>query len=79
MIHHELLHTGKFWQEKKLANLANYGLFAKIFLANIHTYTENVFGICIDCSLFAEFFLANSFTCMVRQNFPVYSILATFW
>ena len=23
-----------------------------------------------DCSLFTKFFLANSFTCMVRQNFP---------
>ena len=30
----------------KLANLANRKLFAKIFLAIIHSYTENVFGIC---------------------------------
>ena len=38
-------------------------VFAKIFLANIHRYTENVFGISTDftCSLFAKFFLANSF------------------
>ena len=31
--------------------MTNHKLFAKIFLANIHRYTENVFG----------FFLANSF------------------
>ena len=38
----------------------NYELFAKSFLANIHKYTKNAFGICIDCNLFAKFFLANS-------------------
>ena len=36
-------------------------LFTKIFFANNCRYTENVFGICIDCSLFAKFFLANNF------------------
>ena len=41
--------------------LANRELFAKIFLTNIHRYTENVFGICTDCSLFSKFFSANSF------------------
>ena len=50
---------GKFWRGKKLRNLANHELFAKTFLTNIHRYTENVFGICTDCSLFAKFFLAN--------------------
>ena len=39
----------------------NCELFTKIFPTNIHRYTENVFGICTDCSLFAEFFLTNSF------------------
>ena len=42
-------------------NLANKELFTKIFLANIHRYTENVFGLCTDCSLFAKFFLTDSF------------------
>ena len=41
-------------------NLANCEPFAKFF-ANIHRYTENVYGICTDCCLFANFFLANSF------------------
>ena len=40
--------------------LASRDLF-EIFLANIHRYTENVFGIYTDCSLFAKFFLTNSF------------------
>ena len=33
---------------KKLANLVNHELFAKVFLANIHRYAKNVFGICTD-------------------------------
>ena len=53
---------------------ANRELFAKIFLTNIHRYTENVFGICTDCSLFTKFFLTNSFTCTVHQNFPPLNI-----
>ena len=46
---------------EKLVNLVNHELFAKIFLVNIHRYTENVLGICTDCRLFAKIFLANSF------------------
>ena len=65
---------------EKLANLVNRELaFAKNFLANIHRYTEYVFGICTDFSLYAKFFLANSFYVPVwlaknfpHQNFPVY-------
>ena len=49
-----------FWQGIKLVNLENHELFTKIFLANIHRYTKNVFGICTHCNLFANFFLANS-------------------
>ena len=45
----------------KLANLVNFELFVKMFFTNIHRYTENVFDICTDCSLFNIFFLANSF------------------
>ena len=41
--------------------LTNRKLFAKILLANIHRYTENVYGICSDCSLFTKFFLVNNF------------------
>ena len=53
----------------------NCELFAKIF-ADIHRYIENVFGICTDCSLFAKFFLTNSFYLYGSpcQVFPVYSI-----
>ena len=39
----------------KLVNLANRELSIKIFLANIHRYTENVYGICTDCCLFTKF------------------------
>ena len=65
-----ILYTGKFWQRKNLANLANCKLFTKIVLTNIQIYTETVFGICTDFSLFTEFFPTNSFACMVCQNFP---------
>ena len=51
-------------------NLENHELFAKIFLANIHRYTKNVFGICTDCNLFAKFFLANSSYLYGLPNFP---------
>ena len=49
-------------------NLANREPFAKIFLANINRYTENAYGICIDCSLFAKFFLTKYFPYMVHQD-----------
>ena len=52
---------GKFLAGEKLVNLANCELFTKIFLANVHRYTENVFGIYTNCSLSAKFFLTNSF------------------
>ena len=54
-------YMGNIWPGKILVNLANRELFTKIFLTNIHKYTENVFGICTVCSLFANFFLVNSF------------------
>ena len=41
--------------------LGNREPFAKIFLANIHRYMKNVYGICTDCCLFTKFFLANSY------------------
>ena len=46
------IHGKIFAQE----NLLNHELFAKIFFANIHRYTENVFGIYTDCSLLAKIF-----------------------
>ena len=68
----------KYLAVEKMANLANRELFAKIFLGNIHTYTENIFGICTDCSLFAYL---PTFPCqqllpvaMVCQNFPLPNI-----
>ena len=52
---------GKILAGEKLANLANREPFTKILLANIHRYTENVYAIYTDCSLFTKFFLINSF------------------
>ena len=49
---------GKILVQEKIVNCE---LFAKIFLANIYRYTENVFGMCTDCSLIAKFLIANSF------------------
>ena len=45
------------WWGRKLANLVNHELFT---LDDIHKYIKNVFAICTDCILFANFFLANS-------------------
>ena len=61
---------GKILVGEKLANLVNHELFAKIFLINIHRYTENVYGICTDRSLSAKFFLANSF---YQYGSPIFS------
>ena len=52
--------TWENFGREKMVNQANCELFAKIFLTDIHRYTENVFGIYTDCSLFAKLFLANS-------------------
>ena len=58
-------HTHENFGTEKNGEFGNCELFAKNFLANIHRYTKNVFGMCTDCSLLAKFFLTNSFTCMV--------------
>ena len=50
--------------------LANCELFDKIFLANSHGYAENAFGICTDCSLFANFFLTSNFYLYGLPKFP---------
>ena len=64
---HQLLpYTGKFGWRK-----IGESLFAKIFLAKVQKYTENVFGICTDCSLFAKFFLANSLYLYGLPKFPL--------
>ena len=55
-------------------NLANRESVTKIFLANIHRYTINIFGICTDCSLFTKYFLANSF---YLYSLPVKYLLCT--
>ena len=62
---------------ENLANLANHEPFAKIFLTNIHRYTENLYGICTDCCLFAKFFLTNSF--YLNGSSKVYDMLHTMW
>ena len=51
--------------------MANGELFAKIFLANIHSYTENVYGICTDCCLYTKFF--------PYQIFPAYGMYFCGW
>ena len=56
--------------------LANRELFTKIFFANLHRYTKNLFTLCTDYSLFTKFFAftlyclpkfspAKCFLCMV--------------
>ena len=60
-----------------MVNLANHELFAKIFLAIIHR-TENVFGICTDCSLFIKIFLANSFHLYGSPKFQTFPLYGTF-
>ena len=57
---------------KKLANLENPELFAKVFLAIIHRYTENVFSICTYCNLFTNS-LPIPLTCMVHQPLSKFS------
>ena len=47
----------KNFDEEKLADLANYELFAKKFLTNIHRYIKNALGICTDFRLFAKCFV----------------------
>ena len=65
-----VLYTGKLWLGEKLANLVYSELFAKLFLASIHSYTKSLSGICTDCSLFAKIFLTNSFYLYSLPNFP---------
>ena len=66
-------YTWEIFGRGKLVNLVNHKLFTKMFIVNIHRYTNNVFGICTDdCNLFAKFFLANSF---YLYGSPVHSIL----
>ena len=67
---------GKILAGEKLANLANIELFT---IANRYRYTENVFGVSTDCSLFAKVSSPIAFTCMVRQNFPSPNISCARW
>ena len=67
-----LLYTGNIWQRKNW-QIMSY-IFAKIFLTNIHRCTENVFGICTDCSLFTKFSLPIAFIFMACQIFPLANI-----
>ena len=72
------MHVGKFWHGKRLVNLANHELYAKIFFANIQRYGKNLIGICTDFLKLASspnFFSLIAFTCMDHQKFPVYSTL----
>ena len=46
---------GKYWWIRWIMS------YSPKFSLPTFGYTENVFGICTDCSLFAKFFLANSF------------------
>ena len=59
--------TWENFGREKLANLVNRQPFAKIFLAIIHRYTENLLAIHTDFSLFIKVVLTNS---MVHQKFP---------
>ena len=48
---------------------------AKIFFAKVHGYTENVFGIYALTIAYLPNFFANTFTCMVHQNFALLNFL----
>ena len=50
--------------------LASHELFIKIFIANIHRYTENVFGICTDFKLFAKVSLPIALPVWFAKIFP---------
>ena len=50
-------------------NLGKLWVISQNFLTNIHRYTENVFGLCTDCSSLAKFLSPVAFTFMVHQNF----------
>ena len=64
---------GKILAGKKLVNLTNHELFTKIFLANIHRYTKNVFGTCTNCSLYYLPIFSLPISFMFHQNlFPPY-------
>ena len=56
-----------------LANFENPALFAKIFLAIIHRYTKNVLAYAFTVTYSPIFSSPIPLTCMVRQNFPMYS------
>ena len=53
--------------------LVNRELFTKILFTNIHKYTEAIWT---DCSLFAKFFLAKYFPCMVNHYLTYYLTIA---
>ena len=64
---------GKYLAEEKMVNLENCELaICQNFLANIHRYTKNVFGICTDCSLIVNIYLANTFYLYSLPNIFLY-------
>ena len=66
-------HNYRTWEifgRGKIGEFGKLSAFTEIFLANIHRYTENVFIICTNCSLFTKFVLANSFYLYSLLKFP---------
>ena len=70
-VHHRNQHNTvhrKILAGKKLANLANNKPFAKIFLINLHGYTENV-RIWLTVVYSPNFSSPIALTCIIYQNF----------
>ena len=69
-----IYHTWEILVGKKLANLANCEPFAKIFLTNIHRYTETYMAYALTVAYSPNFFLPIPITYMIHQNFPLPNI-----
>ena len=68
---------GKFWHWKTIGEFGESWTihqFSLPIFTDILKMYKTVFGIYTDCSLLAKFSSPTAFTCMVRQNFPIYGI-----
>ena len=69
-LNHDIQYMGKIWCGKKLTNLANRELFAKIFLTSINRYTEMYLAYALTVAYSPKFSSPIAFTCKVHQYFP---------
>ena len=62
---------GNIWQRKKLANLANHELFAKVFLAIFTNTLKMYIPYALTVAYLPNFSSPIAFTYKVHQNFPL--------